>query len=260
MDWNETPTIQNHQSLHTPSPEWVDDQNWTWPFWKFGYKSGGVLFTELHAEFNSIKCAIQDPYGWHLDVCDVANTANTREEFENLLRQRQNERFIELQRTWDKTSALLVGEPSRWDTPPSRRDLWVNFIRISRNFSYDSFVGYFGAFIKDKPEPTPVLADNQVSKSENHQQQHQQQKETDNCVENETISQEKEYDQSRPSDRPESSPGRIGGRPAAKSSGQATTKPNKVVKRQLRSGRGGAPNNGGLRRSARLIQQRRQNS
>ncbi|KAI0543346.1 hypothetical protein F4679DRAFT_593294 [Xylaria curta] len=259
MDWFETPTIQNHQSLHTPAPERVKD-DWAWPFWKFGFKSADILFTELHSEFNSIKCAIQDPYGWHLDVCDVANTANSREEFYNLLRQRQNERFTELREAWDKTRTSLVASPSQWDTPPAKRDLWVNLVRISRNFSYDSFVGYFGAYIKDKPEPAPVLADNQVSKSEGHQQQHQRQKETDNGVENETISHENECNQSHPLDRPESSPGRRGGRSAAKSSVRATTKPNKVAKRQLRSGKGGAPNHGGLRRSARLIQQRRQNS
>ncbi|TRX92176.1 hypothetical protein FHL15_007043 [Xylaria flabelliformis] len=254
MDWEETPTIQNHQSLHTPMPEWVNGREWAWPYWKFGFKSGGVLFTELHAEFNSIKCAIQDPYGWHLDVCDVANIADTREEFCNLLRQRQNERFTELRKTWDTTRTRLIADPKRWDIPPAARDLWVNFVRISRNFSYDSFVGYFGAYIKDTSEPTAVLADNQVSTREDQRQQ-QQQKEAEDGGENKTDTQEEEREQSRPTlERPESGPERTGERSAARLSGQAVMKPNKVVKRQRRTGKGDAHNHGGLRRSARLKQ------
>ncbi|KAI8945743.1 hypothetical protein F4801DRAFT_597518 [Xylaria longipes] len=204
MDWRETPTIQNHQSLHTPRPEWVDDREWTWPFWKFGFKNGGVLFTQLHTEYNSIRCAIQDPYGWHLDVCDIANVADTREEFFALLRQRQDERFTELRKAWERTRSLLVGEPSRWDTPQAKTDLWVNFVRISRNFSYDSFVKYFGAYIKDKPEPTPALADYQKPTS-GCQQQQQPAEEAEIDRKDEATAQEKEAEQNcQNPERPES--------------------------------------------------------
>lgn len=90
-------TIENHLEMHTPYPDWDNlDNEWKWPFGKFAYKDPNVLFTTLHAEFNSMKCAIQDPYGWHHDVCDVANTAKSKEEFLALLRQRQKERFDEI--------------------------------------------------------------------------------------------------------------------------------------------------------------------
>jgi len=85
-NWYPTPTIGNHMKLHTPEPDYMLDRDWRWPIWKFGYDGPKILFTTLYAEFNSLKCAIQDPYGWHSDVCDVANIAKNKEEFLTLLK------------------------------------------------------------------------------------------------------------------------------------------------------------------------------
>ncbi|KAI1183569.1 hypothetical protein F5B17DRAFT_448171 [Nemania serpens] len=132
MAWRRITTAETHLSHHTPAPESVSDSQWSWPYWKFGYTHGGVLFTDLHAEFNSVRCAIQDPYGWNLDVSEIANQADNREAFFALLRQRQSERYAELERAWKSTKSLLVGEPGRWDTQLHRNELWINFVRISR--------------------------------------------------------------------------------------------------------------------------------
>ncbi|KAI0453883.1 hypothetical protein F5B21DRAFT_525495 [Xylaria acuta] len=150
MDWRETPSIQNHQSLHTPRPEWVDDQEWTWPFWKFA-----ALFKTLMA---GISTAPQS-------MGEDENTTSWR--------------------------ALTLGNPSG-----KTRLVWVNFVRVSRNFSYDSFVGYFGAYIKDKPESTPTLADNQGPKSE-RQQQPPRRKEAEIDRKDEASTQEKGLEQRR---------------------------------------------------------------
>lgn len=148
-------TIDNHLAAHTPQPDYDMDQEWEWPSWKFGYDDPSVLFTTLHAEYNSINCAIQDPYGWHHDVCDISNVAKDRNEFLTLLRKRQQERFDEIQSAWEKTKALLVGQPSRWEATPDKDSLWGAFIRVSRNFSYDSFVAYFGSYIANDQPPNP---------------------------------------------------------------------------------------------------------
>ncbi|KAJ8131232.1 hypothetical protein O1611_g2395 [Lasiodiplodia mahajangana] len=149
MSYDEDPTFESHLAFHTPFPAWVDDREWNWSFRKFGYEHGGVLFTELHEEFNSFKCAIQDPYGWHLDVREIADLADNREEFFSLLRDRRKERFDEIYQAWEQTTSLLVGEPDRWDKELDRVEMWLNFMRISRNFSYDSILNFFGEYVKD---------------------------------------------------------------------------------------------------------------
>lgn len=160
--WFQSRTIDNHLEAHTPRPDYDLDQEWHWPFWKFGYDDPNVLFTTLHAEFNSIKCAIQDPYGWHHDVCDVANIAKDKDEFLTLLRKRQKERFNEIQIAWEKTKALLTGQPSHWEATPDKAVLWGFFIRLARNFSYDSLVGYFGSYVANDQPPNPPLSSRPV--------------------------------------------------------------------------------------------------
>ncbi|KAI1747078.1 hypothetical protein F4782DRAFT_452157 [Xylaria castorea] len=246
MEWFETPTIQNHLRLHVPDVDWKTDESWKWPFWKFGFKSADVLFNQLHAEFNSIQCAIQDPYGWHLDVCEIANIANDREEFFSLLRKRQDERYAELERVWHKASSLMVGEPSRWDSPHPRKDLWKNFVRISRNFSYDAFVGYFGAYINEEPEPTATLPNDVGHKNEC--QQRQPSKETDI---------DGGYEVNSQGAGPEQTHRNIERGEGTRAPKRAATSPNRVIKRQKRPNRAETPNRYCLRRSTRLQQARR---
>ena len=156
-NWYPSPTIDSHLESHTPQPDYELEREWHWRFWKFGYNDPNVLFTTLHSEFNSMKCAIQDPYGWHHDVCDVASTAKNKEEFLTLLEQRQKEWFDEIRSAWEKTKALLTGQPSRWKMRLDKDVLWESFIRLARNFSYDSLVRYFGPYIADNRTPNVPL-------------------------------------------------------------------------------------------------------
>ncbi|KAI0503379.1 hypothetical protein F5B22DRAFT_629199 [Xylaria bambusicola] len=151
MSWREgeAPTIDSHLHYHTPIV-YEDSDQWDWPYWKFGYRTREALFEELHVEYNSIKSAIQDPFSWHLDVCQIADLASTREEFETLLKKRRDERFEELIRAWDEIALMLITESHRFMLPRKRTDYWARFIRISRHFSYDAIVGYFGAYCKEQ--------------------------------------------------------------------------------------------------------------
>lgn len=166
MDWYKPPTIETHREVHTPLVHPIFDDEWRWPHWKVGYNDPDVLFGALHEEFNTLKCAIQDPYAWHHDVCDIANTARNQEEFLTLLKQRQKERFDEIQGVWRETKALLTAQPSRWKRPPEMPVLWGYFIRLARNFSYDSLVSYFSSYIVDDvSRPSRQLTSGEASTS-----------------------------------------------------------------------------------------------
>ncbi|KAJ5170296.1 uncharacterized protein N7500_003079 [Penicillium coprophilum] len=141
-------TSDAHLEAHTPLDEWK------WDYKKFGYKNSDALFTTLHAEYNTLKCAIQDPYAWHSDVREIARAASTKDEFLTRLKKRQRERFDELQEAWETTKALLTAEPDRLDNPPPRAILWSSFIQIARNYSYDSLLAYFGSYVIDETVET----------------------------------------------------------------------------------------------------------
>ncbi|KAI1290489.1 hypothetical protein F5Y03DRAFT_378377 [Xylaria venustula] len=172
-DWKKNPTAEGHMEYHTPAVD-IDSEDWQWPYWKFGYLHPDVLFKELHAEYNSIPCAIQDHHGWWIDVCEIANIADNRPQFLALLKERQAERFKELEKAWDTISSLLVGQPSRWRMKRDMTDLWVRFIRVSRHWSYDAIVGYFGAYVKEinrsKIAPEPPVEPEYSEESERRQQ------------------------------------------------------------------------------------------
>ncbi|KAI0964783.1 hypothetical protein F4678DRAFT_454844 [Xylaria arbuscula] len=172
-NWRKNPTAEGHMEYHTPVVD-IDSEEWKWPYWKFGYSHPSALFTELHAEYNSIPCAIQDHHGWWIDVCEIANIADNREQFLALLKERQDERFKELQKAWDTISALLIGQPSRWEMERDTTDLWVRFIRVTRHWSYDAIVGYFGAYAKERDRsriaPKPPVEPEYTEKFKQRQQ------------------------------------------------------------------------------------------
>ncbi|KAI1119994.1 hypothetical protein F5Y10DRAFT_259249 [Nemania abortiva] len=243
------PNFETHLGFHTPLPAWVNDKEWSWSFRKFGYKHGGALFTELHEEFNSFKCAIQDPQGWHLDVSEIADRANNREQFFSLLTERRKERFAEIQRAWEKTSAQLVAEPDRWETLPDRLDTWYNFILISRNFSYDSLLRFFGEYIKD-PKSRPGA---HPSEPPNLERKRLQQQPPSQTPPEKPNAGDVGPDQSPRRLRERGQPSRLRATRTriSKVSASATETPNKT-RRKSRRYDTEASTQGGLRRSARL--------
>lgn len=166
MDGFEKRTIANTLQYHTPRPDWEHDQSWDWPFQKFGYDDPDVLFTDLHIKYNSIRCAIQDPQAWHLDVCEIAHLADNKKEFLDRLAKRQQERYEELEKAWNKTCAHLIGQPWRFTVQMDPDDLWERMISVSRNFAFDTFVDYFGAYARGERPQTPEPGS---SPSESHQ-------------------------------------------------------------------------------------------
>ncbi|KAJ5285574.1 hypothetical protein N7524_000880 [Penicillium chrysogenum] len=155
-------TKDTHLRDHTPHlhPQKYDkDEKFHWEAGKVGYEDSNVLFTTLHDEYNSFKCAISDPEAWHFDVADVAKTANNNDEFLALLKKRQEQRFDEIQTAWRKTKVRLMSNPACWDMPPPKAVLWKNFGGIGRNFSYDNLVTFFGSYGTDNESSAqPQLA------------------------------------------------------------------------------------------------------
>ncbi|KAJ3577798.1 hypothetical protein NPX13_g2769 [Xylaria arbuscula] len=150
--------VESHPWCHTPIN--LNSDEWDWPFWKFEYPNQGVLFGELHTKYNSVSSAIQDPYAWHLDVRSVADVANSREEFETLLKERRDERFKELVDAWEKIASMLTVESYRFSLLQDDFDFWTRFIRISRHWSFDSFVGWFTPYCREvKQLPPPIDKD-----------------------------------------------------------------------------------------------------
>ena len=145
----DVPPTQSFPQRHTPYPDFAVGSPWLWDYWKFDFEKPDVLFTTLHAEYNTMRCSFQDPVAWHSDVRDVASTAKNHEEFLALLEQRRNDRFDEIRKAWRLIKAKLVGQPSHWENPPSDDVLCDGFINVSRNFSFDSLVAYFGSYVAD---------------------------------------------------------------------------------------------------------------
>ncbi|KAI0530043.1 hypothetical protein GGR58DRAFT_494831 [Xylaria digitata] len=150
----EAPTPDNHHAFHTPPVNWKEDRTtWNWPSGKFDYPTPDVLWTTLHAEFNCMPLAIQDPYAWHADVRELSLASDTKEEFEAALRRRREDRFKEIRANWDKTKSQLVANPIIWRVQPKGRDLqWTTFTRISRHFSFDAIMGHFGNITVPNPD------------------------------------------------------------------------------------------------------------
>ncbi|KAJ2991412.1 hypothetical protein NUW58_g2522 [Xylaria curta] len=124
MAWRKDPRPEDHRALHVPWVDWdVDYRHYKWHFWKFGYKQEDI-FGSLHAEYNCMAFAIQDPYAWHTDVCQLSIACKNREEFHAALIKRRDERFKEIRTAWLKTQDELGGDPRSWESPNLNRPLW----------------------------------------------------------------------------------------------------------------------------------------
>ncbi|KAJ8127943.1 hypothetical protein O1611_g5692 [Lasiodiplodia mahajangana] len=251
-------TIHDHLRSHLPDPGSVGEK-WKWPFWKFGYHHGGILFEELHTKFNSFPCAIQDPHAWHMDVAEIANRAHDRETLFALLEKRRDERYAELEKAWQSMAADLIGSPSWWKTEVADIDMWFGFARIARHFSYDSLLQYFNEYYHGDTDEHPAASRNgpgpRIQSPKNSQQ----------WLPNQTALEEPDPRDTQPEQdarRLQAETGstqgertRKKGAGPAKTTSRERTSPNRIVKRQTRGRKVGGIKQDGLRRSARLQEQ-----
>ncbi|KAI0466047.1 hypothetical protein F4859DRAFT_498655 [Xylaria cf. heliscus] len=156
MSWRDNPTPEDHRRLHVPFINWeYDDSKWKWPHFKFGYKRD-VLFQSLHAEFNCMAFAIQDPFSWYCDVHELSTASESREEFETALRKRRDERFKEIDAAWRTTVTELILNTRLWEDPKMDRLIrWDTFIDMSRHFSFDSILTHFGNYLPESRSSAP---------------------------------------------------------------------------------------------------------
>lgn len=150
-----------------------DYHTWKWRHWKFGYEED-ALFESLHAEFNCMAFAIQDPFSWYCDVTELLEASKSRDEFETALRKRRDERFKEIRTAWGKTTTELFLRPPLWEDAQMDRDIrWNSFIEISRHFSFDSILTHFGNYLPEsrpKPDEESAAAPRALEQPEQPQQ------------------------------------------------------------------------------------------
>ncbi|KAI0423970.1 hypothetical protein F5Y09DRAFT_354206 [Xylaria sp. FL1042] len=170
LKWKKNPTPENHHAIHTPCVDWSRITEWDWPYSELGYSDPEALWSSLYTKYNCIPFAIQDPYMWHADVCEIARASHNKNDFESALQKRRDERFKEIRSHWEKTRSQLTANPIIWKAPARGPDRpWATFVRVGRHFSFDTMVGYFGNFVVDDPDALydeELEAGNQQSTSE----------------------------------------------------------------------------------------------
>ncbi|KAI1271015.1 hypothetical protein F5Y07DRAFT_44851 [Xylaria sp. FL0933] len=156
LEWKKNPTPENHHVIHTPCVDWSrlsSYEQWEWPYRHLGYSDPEAIWSTLYTKYNCIPFAIQDPYMWHADICELARASNNQDEFESALQKRRDERFQEVRSNWEKTRSQLTAHPIIWKGLPRGPDRpWATFVRVGRHFSFDTMVGYFGNFVVDDPQ------------------------------------------------------------------------------------------------------------
>ncbi|KAL7935790.1 hypothetical protein V8C35DRAFT_298254 [Trichoderma chlorosporum] len=150
-----------------PHIDLVMDPSWYWFHDKFGLQPED-LFTTLHDRFNTKKFPLQDPESFHLDVCECADAAETREEFYSKLSTRMTERTEQMTKAWEDISTWLSAFPNNmfcqlcFDEETLQVKLKLNslndnigergvaFDKFSRTMSVDSLVRFFDGFTRDE--------------------------------------------------------------------------------------------------------------
>ncbi|KAI0191335.1 hypothetical protein F4808DRAFT_465447 [Astrocystis sublimbata] len=165
---------EGFRRLHIPhNIDWEgidNDPLWGWPNHKFKYKEEDI-FESLHAEFNSMAFAIQDPLHWFYDVHELSSTSETREEFEAALRNRRDERFKQIEQSWRSIVMELILKPTLWENPQmDRSKRWNSLIDISHHFSFDSIVAHFAHYSSHRPDADPEAASRTLKQPEQPQE------------------------------------------------------------------------------------------
>ncbi|KAI0388360.1 hypothetical protein F5Y17DRAFT_226387 [Xylariaceae sp. FL0594] len=155
--WGPDPTPDTHRERHLPGDtDWERGEiRWLWPSHHVGYQVDD-LFTTLHAEFNTINIAIQDPLSWFSDVRELARQCDSKAEFDTALRQRRESRYRELYQAWDKiVFEHIFRHPERRkrDDYSLIRDALID---LNMHFSFDSIVGYFASWLDNEDNSSNV--------------------------------------------------------------------------------------------------------
>ncbi|KAL2159356.1 hypothetical protein VTH06DRAFT_2359 [Thermothelomyces fergusii] len=139
------------------------DPCWTWPFWKFGLKKDD-LFGTLHDRYNTFSSPILDPEAFHHDVYEIAQQADSTDEFHRLLNSRKEQRLRELNETLESAAVEIIANPSLIGT-----EQWQHAVQLFRTKSLDSLVRYYASYLpsdhpwyKSKDSPSQSDASSSV--------------------------------------------------------------------------------------------------
>ncbi|KAI1196152.1 hypothetical protein F5X97DRAFT_306292 [Nemania serpens] len=145
-----------HQYRNQPLPKAFQPE-WRWPWWKFGLEPDDI-FTTLRQQFNTTSFAIQDPTSFLLDIREIAERCETKDEFFTGMAERRDQRTKELEEAWAGIGCYIAMSPNsincecrhdrRYGEDSRAPDHWWDFLRLSRSRSLDSLVNYFDGYIR----------------------------------------------------------------------------------------------------------------
>lgn len=121
----------------------MDDPGWSWPAWKFGLKRSD-LFNSLHDQYNTFAFSLQDPEAFHADVYEISNEADTKDEFDRLMADRQQQRIRELHESLGSLAVEIIANPKLMDS-----EHWQYALQLFRTKSFDSLVRYFASYLPE---------------------------------------------------------------------------------------------------------------
>ncbi|KAI0398704.1 hypothetical protein F4802DRAFT_592373 [Xylaria palmicola] len=127
-----------------PRPDWVEDQKWHWPAWKFRMNLD-ELFTTLHDQFNTWPAPLQNFEAFHHDVWEISSTVATKQELFSALELRRKQRSEEMARVWDVIALHLTAGDSML---PNRH--WQHGAEFFRTKSLDSMLVFLYSFLTDE--------------------------------------------------------------------------------------------------------------
>lgn len=141
------------------SKEELADINWPrwkiWPAWKFGHRQ--TYFDRvLEPEFNRLSIPLQSEEAFFYDVRELAEKANTLEEFQNSLKQRRDRRYEELRSLWKEIGLRIVCyrgasgfgyDLEKLSSKETQDQKFVRYLHLSRSFSYETLLGFTSLFM-----------------------------------------------------------------------------------------------------------------
>lgn len=149
-------------TAHTPSFVNMEDTDFAWPSYKFGFKHSDLTST-LHDKYNTFTSTIQDPEAFHHDVWEVSNEAETTEDFHRLMSERRDQRMQELNDTLETLAVEIISNPKLLDSKH-----WKYALQLFRTRSFDSIVRYFASYLPEDFDDFRAPSSTSSSFSEAH--------------------------------------------------------------------------------------------
>ena len=129
---------------HRPAIDFFDDK-WRWPAHKFDMTIKAIT-GDLYDQYNTYPAPLQDFQNFFSDVKELSWKANTKLEFQELMRARKNQRQRELRDAYDEVAVQLTANPELLPAPN-----WADAVCLFRHRTLGSQVDFFAGFLQEEP-------------------------------------------------------------------------------------------------------------